>query len=66
MSHLSNQYERYELQYTFVNPFKTDLSNYLKSIFIMILRPHESSFEIFDFEIEAFALEKQCWNPAVL
>ena len=55
--HLSNQYERYESQYTFVNPFETDLTNYLKFIFIMILRPHGSSFEIFDFEIKAFALE---------
>ena len=57
LSHLSNQYERYESQYTFVNPFETDLTNYLKFIFIMILRPHGSSFEIFDFEIEAFALK---------
>ena len=64
--HLSNQYERYKSQYTFVNPFETDLTNYLKSIFIMILRPHGSSFEIFDPEIEAFALEKQCWDTAVL
>ena len=56
-THLSNQYERYESQYTFVNPFETDLTNYLKSIFIMILRPHGSSFEIFDFEIEAFTLK---------
>jgi hypothetical protein len=30
----------------------------------MILRPHGSTFEKIDFEIEAFALEKQCWNPA--
>ena len=56
-SHLTNQYEKYQSQYTFVNPFETDLTNYLKFIFIMILRPHGSSFEIFDFEIEAFALK---------
>ena len=66
VSHLSNQYERYESQYTFVNPYETDLTNYLKSIFIIILSPLGSSLEVFDFEIEAFALEKQCWNPAVL
>ena len=49
---------------TFVNPFETGLTKYFKSIFSMIFRPHESSFEIFDFEIEAFTLEKQWWNPA--
>jgi hypothetical protein len=30
----------------------------------MILRPHGGLFEKIDFEIEAFALEKQWQNPA--
>ena len=31
----------------------------------MILRPDRGLFEKINFEIEVFALEKQCWNPAV-
>ena len=52
------------LQYTFVNPFESDNTNFTKSIFIMILKSHGGLFEKMDFEIEAFALEKQWWNPA--
>ena len=63
-THLSNQSERCWLQYTFVNPFESDNANFTKSIFIMILRPHGGLFGKMDFEIEAFALEKQWWNPA--
>ena len=63
-SHLSNQSERCWSQYTFVNPFESDNANFTKSIFIMILRPHGGLFEKMEFEIEAFALEKQWWNPA--
>ena len=51
-------------QYTFVNPFESDNANFTKSIFIMILKSHGGLFEKMDFEIEAFALEKQWWNPA--
>ena len=32
----------------------------------MILRPDGGLFEKIDFEIEAFALKKQWWNPAEL
>ena len=31
----------------------------------MKLRPHGGLFEKMDFEIEAFTLEKQWWNPAL-
>jgi hypothetical protein len=30
----------------------------------MLLKSHGGLFEKMDFEIEAFALEKQWWNPA--
>ena len=63
-THLSNQSERCWLQYTFINPFESDNTNFTKSIFIMILRSDVGLFEKIDFEIEAFALEKQWWNPA--
>ena len=63
-SHLSDEGQRCWLQYTFVNPFESDNTNFTKSVFILILRPHGGLFEKMDFEIEAFALEKQWWNPA--
>ena len=54
----------YQSQYTLVNSLESDHTNYLNFIFIMILRPQWSIFEKIEFEIEAFVLEKQCWNPA--
>ena len=39
-------------------------TNFTKSIFIVTLRPYGSLFEKINFEIEAFALKKQWWNPA--
>ena len=44
-SHLSNQYERYESQYTFLKLLESDNTNFTKSIFMMILRPHWGLFE---------------------
>ena len=61
-THLSNQGEICWSQYTFVNPFESDNTDFTKSIFTTILRPHGGLFQKMDFEIEAFALEKQWWN----
>ena len=46
--------------YIFVNPLESDHIKFIKPIFIMILRPHEGIFETIEFQIDAFALEKQC------
>ena len=40
--HLSNQYERYELQYTFVNPFETDCDRFIDIRFSIKYMTYES------------------------
>ena len=41
-SHLSNQYERCESQYTFVNPFETDCDRFIDTRFIIKYMTYES------------------------
>ena len=55
-THCANRYERYQLQYRFVNPLESVKNNCPNSISIMILRPHGRPFEKIDIKNEAFAL----------
>ena len=59
-SHLSKQGERHQLQYTFVNPLETDADIFIDTRFIKKYTTYGRLLEESDFEIEAFALEKQC------
>ena len=56
ITHCANRYERYQLQYRFVNPLESDLNKSSKSISTMILRPYGRPFEKINIENEAFAL----------
>ena len=60
LTHLSKQGERHQLQYTFVNPLETDADIFIGTRFIKKYTTYGRILEESHFEIEAFALEKQC------
>jgi hypothetical protein len=59
-THLSKQGERHQSQYTFVNLLETDADIFIDTRFIKKYTTYGRILEESDFEIEAFALEKQC------
>ena len=59
-THLSKQGERHQSQYTFVNPLETDADIFIDTRFIKKYTTYGRILEESHFEIEAFALEKQC------
>ena len=50
-THLLNQYERYESQYTFKNPFETDCDRFIDIGFSMKYMTYESPLKNIDFKV---------------